>query len=105
MSQAEIPLADRLVHACVTHCKEDLAMSQATKMPTPPVAGQATALLVIDVQQGLFRKSTPIYRAEPLLNTLTTLIERARRRRAGVSGRQSQRRGLRPLHADALLQP
>jgi nicotinamidase-related amidase len=35
------------------------------------------ALLVIDVQQGLFRKSTPIYRAEPLLNTLTTLIERA----------------------------
>jgi nicotinamidase-related amidase len=53
-------------------------MSQATKIPTPPVQGQATALLVIDVQQGLFRKSTPIYRAEPLLNTLTTLIERCR---------------------------
>jgi len=35
------------------------------------------ALLVIDVQQGLVRKSTPIYRAEPLLNTLTTLIDRA----------------------------
>ena len=52
-------------------------MSRATKIPTPPVQGQATALLVIDVQQGLFRKSTPIYRAEPLLNTLTTLIERA----------------------------
>jgi nicotinamidase-related amidase len=52
-------------------------MSQATKVPTPPVLGQATALLVIDVQQGLFRKSTPIYRVEPLLNTLTTLIERA----------------------------
>jgi nicotinamidase-related amidase len=34
-------------------------------------------LLVIDVQQGLFRKSTPIYRAEPLLNTIETLIERA----------------------------
>jgi hypothetical protein len=48
-----------------------------TKIPTPPVPGQATVLLVIDVQQGLFRKSTPIYRAEPLLNTLTTLIERA----------------------------
>ena len=52
-------------------------MSQATRILAPPVPGQATALLVIDVQQGLFRKSTPIYRAEPLLNTLTTLIERA----------------------------
>jgi len=52
-------------------------MSQATKIPTPLVPGQAPALLVIDVQQGLFRKSTPIYRAEPLLNTLTALIERA----------------------------
>ena len=39
--------------------------------------GQATALLVIDVQQGLFRKSTPIFRAEPLLDTITTLVERA----------------------------
>lgn len=51
-------------------------MNQATKIPAPPVQGQTTALLVIDVQQGLFRKSTPIYRAEPLLNTLATLIER-----------------------------
>ena len=51
-------------------------MSQATKILTPLVPGQATALLVIDVQQGLFRKSTPIYRAELMLNTLTTLIER-----------------------------
>ncbi len=38
---------------------------------------QAAALLVIDVQQGLFRKSTPIYRAEALLNTLAALITRA----------------------------
>ena len=38
---------------------------------------RTTALLVIDVQQGLFRKSTPIYRAEPLLDTLAMLIERA----------------------------
>ena len=37
----------------------------------------ATALLVIDVQQGLFHKSTPIYRAEALLNTLAMLIDRA----------------------------
>ena len=52
-------------------------MSQATKIPTSPVPEQATALLLIDVQQGLFHKSTPIYGAEPLLNTLTTLIQRA----------------------------
>ncbi len=52
-------------------------MSQATKISASPVQGQATALLVIDVQQGLFRKSTPIFRAEPLLNTIGALIERA----------------------------
>lgn len=52
-------------------------MNQATKVPTQSVQGQMTALLVIDVQQGLFHKSTPIYRADPLLNTITTLIERA----------------------------
>ena len=32
---------------------------------------------MIDVQQGLFRKSTPIFRAELLLDTITTLVERA----------------------------
>ena len=53
-------------------------MTQATKPHEQPVQGQATALLVIDVQQGLFQKSTPIYLAEPLLNTIATLIERAR---------------------------
>ena len=37
-----------------------------------------TALLVIDVQHGLFRKSTPIFRAGPLLDTIDALIERAR---------------------------
>ena len=52
-------------------------MNQANGMPNPPIQGQATALLVIDVQQGLFRKSTPIYRAEPLLDTIATLVERA----------------------------
>ena len=38
----------------------------------------ASALLVIDLQHGLFHKSTPIYRAGPLLDTIDTLIERAR---------------------------
>jgi nicotinamidase-related amidase len=35
------------------------------------------ALLVIDVQQGLFEKSTPIYKAEALLENIATLVERA----------------------------
>ncbi len=43
----------------------------------PVVAGSRQALLVIDVQQGLFLKSSPIYRAEALLSTLDALIERA----------------------------
>ena len=33
---------------------------------------------MIDVQQRLFRKSTPIFRTEPLLDTITTLVGRAR---------------------------
>lgn len=37
----------------------------------------STALLVIDVQQGLFTKSTPIYKAEALLQNINTLVERA----------------------------
>lgn len=35
------------------------------------------ALLIIDVQQGLFRKSTPIYKAEELLNNIHSLVDRA----------------------------
>jgi nicotinamidase-related amidase len=35
------------------------------------------ALLVIDVQRGLFRKSTPVYQAEELLQNISFLIERA----------------------------
>ena len=52
-------------------------MSHETDATVRPVQRQATAQLVIDVQQGLFRKSIPIHRAEPLLNTITSLIERA----------------------------
>jgi nicotinamidase-related amidase len=37
------------------------------------------ALLVIDVQQGLFERSTPIYKAAELLQNIRTLIERAHR--------------------------
>lgn len=43
---------------------------------TGPRAGNAScaALLVVDVQRGLFHKSTPIYRAEQLLANLLVLI-------------------------------
>ncbi len=48
-------------------------------MPTPRTGAPASraALLVIDVQQGLFRKSTPIYRAERLLANIEVLVGRA----------------------------
>jgi nicotinamidase-related amidase len=39
--------------------------------------GGRVALLVIDVQQGLFRRSTRIYRGEELLTTIHGLVERA----------------------------
>ncbi len=38
---------------------------------------QHVALLVIDVQQGLFKKSTPIYKADELLENIITLVDRA----------------------------
>ncbi len=41
-----------------------------------------TALLIIDVQRGLFQKATPIYRAEELLKNINTLVKEARH--AGV---------------------
>jgi nicotinamidase-related amidase len=37
------------------------------------------ALLVIDVQQGLFAKSIPIYHADELLKNIGTLVDRAHR--------------------------
>ena len=49
----------------------------ATSENTPST--QATVLLVIDVQQGLFEKSTPIYKADELLENITTLVDRAHR--------------------------
>ncbi len=40
--------------------------------------GKGTALLVIDIQKGLFLKSTPVYQAERLLANARVLSERAR---------------------------
>ena len=42
------------------------------------------ALLVIDVQQGLFERATPIYQAEPFLENVNLLIRNARRAGAPV---------------------
>ncbi len=39
----------------------------------------SSALLVIDVQQGLFEKSTPIYNASDLLQNINLLIRKSRR--------------------------
>ena len=43
-----------------------------------------TALLVIDVQKGLFEKSTPIYHAKQVLENINTLINKARQENAPV---------------------
>jgi len=44
----------------------------------PPVASRdRVALLVIDVQQGLFRKSTKLYKADELLATINGIVESA----------------------------
>jgi nicotinamidase-related amidase len=43
-----------------------------------------TALLVIDVQQALFSRPNPIYKANELLKNINFLIERARAARAPV---------------------
>lgn len=39
--------------------------------------GTRTALLVIDVQQGLFEESRPVYRADDVLNNINTVVDRA----------------------------
>ena len=40
-------------------------------------SGANTALLVIDVQQGLFQKPTPLYRAQEVLDNINLLVKRA----------------------------
>jgi nicotinamidase-related amidase len=52
---------------------------KTSKGKAPMVTHRDTAVLVIDVQQGLFRKSTPIYKAEQLLKNINTLVDRAHR--------------------------
>jgi nicotinamidase-related amidase len=53
-------------------------------LSTSKKTGCNTALLVIDVQRGLFQKSTPIFDEAALLANLCTLIERAHQAGAPV---------------------
>lgn len=50
-------------------------------MNTAPSSAKpsATALLVVDVQQGLFQKSTPVYRAADLIHNIQILVDAAHR--------------------------
>lgn len=50
---------------------------EATENATTTQGQCPVALLVIDVQQGLFKKSTPIYKADELLENINTLVGRA----------------------------
>jgi aminoglycoside 6'-N-acetyltransferase len=59
-------------------------MSGSVNPLSPAGRSGQVALLVIDVQQGLFQKPTPIYQAAELLQTITALVARARQRRAPV---------------------
>ena len=59
----------------------------AKKIAAPKIqvnGGPNTALLVIDVQRGLFNKNTPIYQAEQLLQNIHTLVRRAHEAEAPV---------------------
>jgi nicotinamidase-related amidase len=58
-------------------------MKAATNARTVTKHQKDVALLVIDVQQGLFARSTPIYHADDLLKNIGTLVDRAHR--AGVT--------------------
>lgn len=64
-------------------------------------AGNHPALLVIDVQQGLFRKSTPIWRADQLLANLNLLIERARAAGTAIAYVQHSSEKVLPYGSDA----
>jgi nicotinamidase-related amidase len=57
-------------------------MDTIVDTPLPSGRHADVALLIIDVQQGLFNRSTPIYNAQGLLDNITTLVECAHR--AGV---------------------
>jgi len=52
-------------------------MNELNEHQSAKIDRHVTALLVIDVQQGLFEKSTPIYKGQQLLQNINTLVESA----------------------------
>ena len=56
-----------------------------------------TALLIVDVQRGLFRRPTPVYRADELLANINMLVDRAHRAAAPVFYVQHSGKTLLPI--------
>jgi nicotinamidase-related amidase len=72
----------------------NLALSDREKeKPMGQQPDQRRALLVIDVQVGLFEKSTPIYRADQLLDNINMLVDSARQAGCPVFFIQHQNKG------------
>ena len=53
-------------------------MMSSTSKPVENNLPEKYALLVIDIQKGLFNKSTPIYKADQFLRNVNLLIKKAR---------------------------
>jgi nicotinamidase-related amidase len=49
-----------------------------------PPHGEMSALLVIDVQRGLFKQASPVYEAEALLENINSLVDRAHKKDVSV---------------------
>ena len=64
-----------------------------------------TALLIIDVQMGMYEESNPVYRGEALLETIGGLIAQARAADVPVIYVQHDGSEGHPLHPDAPVWP
>jgi len=85
-------------------------MKESINEQNKPVNLGNVALLIIDVQQGLFEKSTPIYKAAELLDNIHSLVERAHRSDVPVfyiqhSGQKTLLQGSPNWHLHPQLQP
>jgi len=66
----ELPSSDRIRGARVVR---EIAMVKTSKS----LHGEKCALLIIDVQRGLFKQASPVYEAEALLENINSLVDRA----------------------------
>ena len=76
-SVEKYPAARRIRYADPRRAGAGDGAMNTKSAPKPQPTGDAAALLVIDVQQGLFEKPIPIYQAEKLLANLNRLIDSA----------------------------